>query len=208
MDRGPDMESQYNSCFFLPCNICQNIGNAWGYVFIFFPCEGWLHSACTHADKRSWTALKAVSVSLSKSLWQTWSSVGTDGTCKWDLFADGWKGSLVWPDFHRELLASLAVTHLHMPCKRLAQNLSFLQAVFPSWRHAAFVHRVLPGAPATSAALALLLRAPWATCCAGGSHKGWAGRKAAVTVTPLLMFWGVRREVVEGTEATFPCQGA
>lgn len=80
------------------------------FCWVFFPSEGWLLSTCTHVDKRHWTASKAMSVSLSKSHWQTWSVVCTDGTWNGDLLAHGRKQSLVWQDYHGELLACLAVT--------------------------------------------------------------------------------------------------
>lgn len=208
MDKGPDVDSQYSSCFFVPCNICQNSGDEWWYVFIFFQCEGWLHSTCTHIDKRCWTASKAMSVSLPKSHWQTWSIVHTDGTWKWDLFARGRKGSLVWQDYYGELPAYLAVTAsshaLQEAC--FTSPFFFLQAMFVSWRCAALVSCVLSGAPAASAALALLLGSPWAAHCEGASCGGWAGRWATVTVVPLLMLWRLPREANKAIEATFPCR--
>lgn len=109
-------------------------------IYFSFQCEGWLRSTCTGTDKRCWTASKAMSVSLSKSHWQTWSIVRTDGTWKWDLFAHGRKGSLVWQDYHRELLAYLAVTaSSHALQEAFPKSLFFLQAVFFSWRCAALV---------------------------------------------------------------------
>lgn len=161
------------------------------YLF-YFQSEGWLHSACTQADKRSWTASKALSVRLSKSHWQTWSPVCTDGTWKWDLFAHGGKGSLIWRDCCREQLACMAVTtssHVSKgACTKYALNMYFFfyfsphprQAMFLSWRCAGFMHRGLSGAPAAFAALCLC--SSWATHCMGTSHEGWTGRKAAVTV--------------------------
>lgn len=108
------------------------------YLF-FFQCEGWLHSTCTHKDKRLWTASKAVSVSLSKSHWQTWSVVHTVGAWKRDLFAHGRKGSLVWQDYHAELLACFAVTASSCALREACPKSLFLQAVFLSWRCRAFM---------------------------------------------------------------------
>lgn len=142
-------------------------------TFLFLQHEGWLHSACTYTDKRSWMASKAKWVSLTKSRWQTWSVVCTGG--RWEIYLFmgekefGLTRLLLWG------AGLLGCGHIFTSLARGLRGI-FLRGMFPSWRCMAS-ERVYLG-----------YQLSWWHWPSGSPEL------SSVTAGPLLMLWKGPRE--------------